>query len=248
MNDAVASETANIGLSEVERVVDTFIAPTKTFNDILRSASWWLPFVLTILVSLGFVYAIDRQVGFARVVENQMHQNPRAEERLNQLTEAQRNTQLRTATTITRYTSYGSVVFALIIAGLAALVLWASINFGLGARSRYPQIFAVWWYASLPMLIKSLMAIVVLLFGGGAESFDMKNPVGTNLAYYMPDAAGWLRTILSFFDIFSLWQITLLILGISIVAKVSRGKAAAVVLGWWFLILLVSVSTTAILS
>ena len=38
-------------LSQMERVVDTFVAPTKTFADIRRNASWWLPFLLSILVS-----------------------------------------------------------------------------------------------------------------------------------------------------------------------------------------------------
>ena len=36
------------GLSQVERVVDTFVAPSKTFADILRSTSWWLPFLIQI--------------------------------------------------------------------------------------------------------------------------------------------------------------------------------------------------------
>ena len=36
------------GLSQVERVVDTFVAPSKTFTDILRSTSWWLPFLLLV--------------------------------------------------------------------------------------------------------------------------------------------------------------------------------------------------------
>ena len=38
----VSAEPA-AGLSQVERVVDTFIAPSKTITDILRSTSWWLP-------------------------------------------------------------------------------------------------------------------------------------------------------------------------------------------------------------
>jgi hypothetical protein len=37
----------------------------------------------------------------------------------------------------------------------------------------------------------------------------------------------------------------LLVIGTSIVAKVSRGKAAAVVIGWWVLIMIVSVGATA---
>ena len=39
--DAVGGEQAR-GLSELERVVDTFVAPTATFKDILRSTAWTL--------------------------------------------------------------------------------------------------------------------------------------------------------------------------------------------------------------
>ena len=41
------------GLSQMERVVNTFVAPTATFKDILRSTSWWLPFVLMVVSSTG---------------------------------------------------------------------------------------------------------------------------------------------------------------------------------------------------
>ncbi len=51
------------GLSQVERVVDTFIAPSKTFTDILRSTSWWLPFLLAVVVSIGVTFAIDKSGG-----------------------------------------------------------------------------------------------------------------------------------------------------------------------------------------
>ena len=43
------------GLSEIARVVDTFVAPTATFKDILRSASWWLPFLLMAVITAGIV-------------------------------------------------------------------------------------------------------------------------------------------------------------------------------------------------
>ncbi len=41
-------------------------------------------------------------------------------------------------------------------------------------------------YASLPYLLISLLTILTLCFGGNQESFDMQNPIGTNLAYYLP--------------------------------------------------------------
>jgi hypothetical protein len=40
----------------------------------------------------------------------------------------------------------------------------------------------------------------------------------------------------------------LLVIGTAVVAKVSRGKAAAVIVGWWVLVLLISVATAAAFS
>jgi hypothetical protein len=86
-----------------------------------------------------------------------------------------------------------------------------------------------------------VLTIVTLLFGGSADTYDVRNPVGTNLAYYMPDAGPAVKAALSFFDVIGLWQLVLLVIGMAIVAKVSRGKAAAVVVGWWLIGLIVSV-------
>jgi hypothetical protein len=70
------------GLNQVERVVDTFVAPSSTFTDILRSAAWWMPFLLILIVSTASTYTIDRNVGYSRVAENQVHASPKAEEQM----------------------------------------------------------------------------------------------------------------------------------------------------------------------
>jgi Yip1 domain len=229
------------GLSEVERVVDTFIAPSKTFTDILRSAKWWLPFVLLVLVSLGTTVVVDKQVGFDRVAENQIRQNPKQEEQLATLTPEQRAARMRATTAGYRYSSYAAFVFILIFVAIGALLYWASFNFGLGAQTTYGQMFAVWMYASLPRLLTGILTILTLMFGSNADAYDLRNPVGTNPAYFMPDAGPVLKTILSFFDVIGLWQLALLVIGTAIVAKVSKGKAAAVVVGWWLVGLVISV-------
>ena len=242
-NGAVAvGQPGAAGLSEVERVVDVFVAPAKTFNDIWRSAKWWLPFVLMVIVTLGVTVVVDKKVGFERVAENQIHQNPKQEDALNNLTPEQRAQRLRGMAVGYRYSSYASFAFILLFVAIAALLYWASFNFGLGAQTTYGQMFAVWMYASLPRLLTGLLTIVTLLFGGNADTYDMRNPVGTNLAYFMQDAAPWLKTLLSFFDVIGLWVLVLLIIGTAIVAKVPRGKAAMVVVGWWLVGLIVSVA------
>jgi hypothetical protein len=234
-----SEQAAGAGLSEVERVVDVFVAPTKTFTDILRNASWWLPFVLMLLITLGATVVVDKQVGFARVAENQIQQNPKQAEVFNSLTAEQRAVRLQSMAKGYRYSSYCSFIFILIFVAIGALLYWASFNFGLGAHTTYSQMFAVWMYASLPRLISGLLAIVLLMAGVNIDSYNLQNPVGTNLAYYMPDATPWLRTVLSFFDVIGLWVLVLLVIGTAIVAKVSRGKAATVVVGWWLFGLIV---------
>jgi Yip1 domain len=250
MSDVVAVEgqASGPGLSQTERVVDTFIAPSKTFKDILRSTSWWLPFVLLVLVSLGTSAVVEKQVGWGRVAENQIHQNPKQEEALANLTPDQRASRMQVAANIWRYLSYGGFAFILIFVAIFALIYWASFNFGLGAKTTFGQMFAVCMYASLPRLLTGLLTILTLLFGGNADSYDGKNPVGTNPAYYLPDAGPVLKAALSFFDVIGLWQLVLLVIGMAIVAKVSTGKAAAVIVGWWLVGLLLSVGIAAATS
>jgi Yip1 domain len=244
----VMESQAGPGLSQVERVVDTFIAPTKTFADMLRSTSWWLPFLLAVLVSLCVTFAIDKQVGFDRVVENVIHDSPRQEEALANATPEQRAAQIKKTAAGYRYVSYAFPLFILLVTAIAALGLWASFNFGLGARTTYGQMFAVWMYASLPKLVTGVLTLAIIYLGGNAEGFDLKNPVGTNPAYYLPDAAPWLKSALGYFDLIGLWTLVLLVIGTSIVAKVSRGRAAALVIGWWVLLLVISAVSAAAFS
>lgn len=250
MNDVtpVQDHPPYAALSQTDRVVDTFIAPSKTFADILRSTTWWLPFLLAVLVSLGVTFAIDKQVGFDRVVENTLHASPKQEEQLASLPPDQRAARVKGMAVGYRYTSYASPLFILAFSAIGALVLWGSFNFGLGAKTTFAQMFCLWMYISLPRLLSGLLTLLTLGFGGNAESFDLKNPVGTNPAYFLADASPWVKTALGFFDVIGIWTVILLILGTAIVAKVSRGKAAAVVLGWWVLILIISIATTAAFS
>src|ERR1700733_330453 len=243
MSDVVAVEgqSAEPGLSQMERVVDTFIAPSKTFTDILRNTSWWLPFLLLVLVTLGATYTVEKQVGWQRVTENQIHESPKQEEALATLTPEQRASRIQVSATVTRYISYGSFVLFLVFVAIFALIYWASFNFGLGAKTTFGQMFAVCMYASLPRLLTGLLSILTLLFGNSADSYDMRNPVGTNLAYFMPDSGPALKAALGFFHVIVLGQLVLVVIGTAIVAKVSTGKAAAVVLVWWVLGLVISV-------
>ncbi len=221
------------GLSQVERVVDTFIAPSKTFADILRSASCWLPILLLILSTVATGFIVDRQVGYERVYENQMQQSPKQAERMDQLPPEQKPGIV--AKTIMSYKifTYGAAVPILIVLALYSLVLWASFNFGLGAQTGFAQVFAVSMYAALPYLVQGLLVAITLFFGDNAEGFDLKNPVGTNLAYYLPESAAVLKGVFLSFDLIKLWSVVLQVIGMAIIAKKSIMQSAVIIGIFW---------------
>ena len=245
MKDESDAEEQPHGLGQIERLIDVFVAPSATFKDIHRSASWWLPFVLMAIATLVVTFAIQHQVGWEQVVETQIHMSPTQQSQLSSLPPDQQAQQLHRIALGYQYSAYAYPLLLLAISALAALVLWASFNFGLGARAEYGQIFCLWMYCSLPRLLAALVTVLMLYFGGSPETFNLREPVGTNPAYYLPDAPAWIRVLLGYFDVVGIWVLVLLIVGGAIVAKVKVGQAAAVVIGWWLLMVLVTVAAAA---
>ena len=234
------------GLSQVERVVDTFVAPSKTFTDILRSANWVLPFLLMVVMAYAGSFTIARQVGWAQVIENQMQSSPKSQEAMAELTPEARAQRMKVSVAIAKGISYVTPLFILIVGAIVSLVLWATFNFGLGAQTKFNEVLCVWMYASLPKLLITFIMILMLFLGNSQESFDPSFPAGTNLGYYLVDSAKWLRTLLSWFDLVGIWSLALLVIGMAIVAKKSIAQSTAVVVGWWVLCLLVAVGVAAI--
>jgi hypothetical protein len=244
MPDTVAPAEVH-PLSQAARVVDTFVAPSKTFADIRRSASWWLPFLLMVIVSVFFTSAVGKQVGFETIAHQQIEKNHFAADQINSLPRDQQAVAYQKAGQRTKIVSYFSPLLILLFAAIISLLWWASLNFGLGARTKYSQIFAIGMYAGLPKLLIYLLAAVLLYAGVGLDNFDMQNPVGTNLGYYLPATSPALRVAGSFFDIFGLWSLALAVLGTAIVAQKKPSQTAIVVVGWWIVGLFLMTAVTA---
>jgi hypothetical protein len=227
------------GLSEVSRFVDTIVAPSKTFNDIRRSSRWWLPFLFGVLVTYVFFYAVQRQVGWTQVAENNIKQNAKMQEQFATLEPAQVNEKVQQIGAFTKYVFYAAPLVNLIVAAICASVMLATVNFGFGGEATFGKMFAVWMYAGIPLSIQALLAAGVLFAGVTPEQFNLQNPVGTNLGYYLPaDTSKGLMTLATSFDLISIWTIVLLVIGCSAIGKISRGKAGVAVFGWWILIVL----------
>lgn len=244
MDDIVAVEgqASGPGLSQVERVVDTFVAPTKTFKDILRDSSWWLPYVLGALVGILFAYVILSKIGLPTLVDGVIHHSKSLEDRMANASPEDAARIRRSIETQFKFAYLGPVI-GLVSGLLCAGVLLATANFLFGGKAKYKQMLAVWFYAALPLTVFYLLVIISIYAGLGGDQFDIQNAAGTNIGYYLSgsELPRWVVTLLAALDVFAIWTALLLTLGVSIVAGIKRSSAAIAVFGWWILFVLLKV-------
>jgi hypothetical protein len=224
------------GLSEAERLIDTFVAPSKTFTDIQRNASWWVPFLIMAIVSVGFIFSIDKKIGWDQIMQNEIAKNPSAQERINKLPPEQRDNILQTQLKVSKMFAFGTPVLILVVYFIVAAVMLATFNFGFGAQLRYMGSMAIVTYSFLPTILSGLLGIVAIFAGVDPEAFNIRNPVATNPAYFMdPTQHKFLYGLASGFDIFNLWVIVLMAIGFSANSKVKKSTAFITILAWFVL-------------
>ncbi len=221
-------------MSEGARIVNTFIAPSKTFTDLRRSAAWWAPWLLIAIFSFAFIYSMGKQVGFEQISRNSIAHSKRADA-FDKLPPDQQAKQLQVSSKIIAGVGYGSPVLILFFSLISTVALWATFKVAAAAETTFGQAYAIVMYAGLPGIIGAILGIISLFAGVNPEGFDINNPVGTNLAYYLdPDTTGkFVRGMASSLDVITLWSIVLMGIGFACTSKVKRGNAIIIVLAWY---------------
>lgn len=228
-------EPTGPGLSEPQRLIDTFIAPSKTFTDIRRNASWWVPLLLISVFSISFFVMVDKKVGFEQVGRTMLANN----KAIQQLDPAQQEQAYARTAIGLKVGEYGAPIFILIYVLIIAAVLMATFNFIMDAQVSFSQSMAIVMYGWLPSIVSALLSIFALAFGD-PEGFRLDNPIGTNPAHFMDPAttSKFLYAMLTSIDVISIWIIVLIGMGFALNAKkkISTGSAITTVAVWYFIV------------
>jgi len=221
-------------MSEGARIINTYIAPSKTFTDLRRSAAWWGPWILISIFSIAFMITIGKQVGFEQISKNQIEHSKRAEQ-FDKLPADAQAKQLALSGKIIGGIGYASPLVILLISLISTTALWATFKVGAAAETTFGQAYAIVMYAGLPGIVGAILGIISLFAGVNPEGFDINNPVGTNLAYYLdPDTTGkFVRGMASSIDLITIWSIVLMGIGFACTSKVKRSTAIMIVVGWF---------------
>ena len=218
--------------SSFARVVSVLFNPTKTFEVIRERPTWLVPLALLIVVSLTGAFLVSQKVDWVEVAEETLaaQNRPMSESDREQAIDAMEKF-------MPVSTLVGPLMAWPVFTLLTALICLVAIN-ALGGQLSYKQSFSTVVHSTMPQLVAGLLTIPVVL---GRDSFTFLELQGgsflkSNLgAFATEETPGALRALMGSVDLFTLWGVVLLSLGLAIVGRLSKGAAAATAIGVWVL-------------
>ncbi len=222
--------------SSFDRFIGVLMSPRETFESIARRPDWGVPLIAILVMSMVSGILVASRVDFNSVAREAMEMNPN----MAQVPADRVETMVKFTAATMKITSYASPLLSIIILLIVAVVLLFSFRLFEG-EGNFQQALSVTLYSWVPRLIKSIVGTIVLFTKQDIGIYDLQNPVMSNLGFLAdPKSNPLLYGLCSSFDLFTLWSLFLMIIGFSVISKVSRGKSAAIVVGWWIVVNLFS--------
>jgi hypothetical protein len=218
--------------------LNIYAAPGDVFDEIRTSkpstANWLVPLLLTCLVGVIYSFAVFSQ-------QNILHSMREAQEKAMQkqvdagkMTKQQADQALAVSeqfmgpTLMKAFGSVGAVVANCVMLFLAALLIWLLGRWAL--KNRFPYLKAM-EVAGLAGAINILGGIVAMLLAVVMGNLAMSP--GPVLLVHEFDPANKVHVFLSQLNVFMIWYIALLSLGLAKLCQTGFGKAAIWLFGLW---------------
>ena len=227
-------------------LLNVFIDPSAAFRTIASAPRVWFPMLLIILTAVGYMAAFSSRVGWENYMRNTIESNPKMQEMSSEQREQ----------VIAMQVKFGSVaayaappVMVVVTQCLMAAVLLFVFRHLLDATARFAPVLGVVSWSGLPGILYTGAALLVMFLQPDPTGFNLENPVGSNVGFYLPDSSPvWMRSLGSSLDVFTIWTVVLVAIGMSIVARKSFTASLGGVIVPWAIFLLVKTGWVAAFS
>jgi hypothetical protein len=211
----------------LSRIFGVFFEPKKVFSFLNNKPSWLFAFILILIIGVITAEIILPQSLLLQkeIVSNipRFSSSPEVLEKITEVTPAARIS-----------TAVGEIIKTLIGLFLLTSLVYFFCNIILGGDSSYQRVLSVVTYTSFISVLGAILKTPLILTKNSVD-------VRTSLALLMPEAdfTKIRFMLLSALDIFSIWQMVLIALGMTVLYKFSMTKALiAVFIGWIILVCL----------
>jgi len=209
---------------------------------------WWLPALLAVLfIVLPVVVAGPITARQAREAVQAAQEQFASEASAGDEAQMEQAMSIAASPLITVVFPAVGGVFGQIVGWLA----WAGVLYlggmALGGRSTFGQMFRMVVWAWLPYVVRGLLQTVYILASGqtianpGLSGLVLENrPIREMVVAPPSPGQTLLAALLSRVDLFLIWNLILLVIGVTVVTRLPRRKAVLVTLGVWVLLTAVS--------
>src|SRR5277367_2323437 len=207
---AMSDSAPQARLGAVSRIIGVFFSPGATFKDIAVAPSWIVPMVLLVLLSTVACVALNQRMDWRGYMSQQIEKSPQAAN----MSPEQKEQRIEGGAKMAPIFAY---IFGIPVAVLAVLVVAAvmlgAYNLFAGAGASFSQAMGIISHVFMTSILSTAIFLLVL-FIKPVGTFDLDNPVATNLGVLVPeDAAKWLLSLGKSIDIFSFWMLILIAVG-----------------------------------
>lgn len=220
-------------ISEIGTIGTIFIEPENTYKDFLRAPRFIIAGIIITLLVTAYTFSVTYKIGDEGIrsfITDQINKNPRTDS----LTAEQKSNAVELQMTINKYTRFAVPVFVIISFFIGGLLYWLGAK-AFGGTGTFMQNVSVWIYSGLPPAIVSVIGSIVVLALKSADDIDLvasqRGMLHANPSFFIDGKAmPVVATILSTFDLFAIWGWVLAAIGLTVVNKISKGSAWALVI------------------
>jgi len=215
----VATQTPTPGLSLWARIWGILSSPKETFADIVARPRWFGMMVAVILVTTVFMGGfLMTPVGKQAYVDNSVRSTERFGGQVNEQQYAMMEKMAAYAAPIT---VVAVAVFTPLMWAIVAGLLFAVFNAAMGGDGSFKQVFAVVAYSSAVSIVQQ---VFVTPLNYVRESMSS----ATNLAVFLPmlDEGSFLARLLGMVDLFIVWWVIVLSIGLGVLYRRKTGPIA----------------------
>ena len=227
--------------SGLARIPGVFFSPVGTFDSIARRPTWIAPLLLWTALSVGVTAVLLPKIDYEQLTRQAFQKRGQVvpEDRL--------------ATIVEQQKKFGGLfgwvigtASPAVVSLLVAVVIWGAFK-AFGWDTRFSQAFGVTTHAFLPGCLKSVLLLFLVTRQETVNPQALGDLLVSNLGFLVPsDSSKPLHSLLSSFDIFSLWSLCLFVIGFAAAAKIKRGAAAGIIVTLWLLVVALGVGWNAI--
>jgi hypothetical protein len=242
-------------LGPLARLTGTLLSPGETFADVNRKPTVIVPMIIGIATVLAATFFFQWRVNpdWDSIMRDQIKKRMAGSSQT--LTEEQIQQQVQFGKTIAKFSPLIAAIFTPIMYVVLAGVFALGMIFIQAKTTFKKTLSTVSWSSAATGVVGTVVTMASLMVRDeeSLKTIDPTQPAGivpSNLAAFLPaETSAVIKSVAGSFDVFTIWFLILLTIGFAAIAgsrKITTGKTASMVFGFWAVYVLLKVGWAAV--